>query len=276
MVIKKYIKLFTIIFIIILFLQIAKADTNIYDQQRIDFKINRLSTLFVLIGSLIILTITLFSLAYKKQTENHKKILYITILIATSLVSIFLIGSTLYVNAISKTKGPVHWHADFEIWKCNNKIDLIDPEGLSNRIGTPVFHEHNDARMHVEGVILDLMHVDLQSFFEVIGGSLDERHFSIPTNNGFIFAKNSDECDNESSILQVFLLKVVNPESDKKSGYLYKQEKLENFPGYVLSPSTSVPPGDCIIIEFAPEKPRTDHICETYKIALQKGELTEI
>ena len=54
---------------------------------------------------------------------------------------------------------------------------------------------------------------------------------------------------------------------------LYVQ-KIDNFPEYVLSPYSQIPPGDCIIIEFSEEKQTTEHICETYKVAVQRGELS--
>jgi hypothetical protein len=66
---------------------------------------------------------------------------------------------------------------------------------------------------------------------------------------------------------------VTNPDPTKKSGFIYEKLKLEDFTGYVLSPYFNVPPGDCIIIEFGPSMDSTDKMCETYRLAVSKGEL---
>ena len=75
--------------------------------------------------------------------------------------------------------------------------------------------------------------------------------------------------------LQAFLLKVENPSALKKDEFIFEQTKLENFENYILSPYAYVPPGDCIIIEFDVEKDKTDKICESYTVAIERGDLTE-
>ena len=148
---------------------------------------------------------------------------------------------------------------------------MIEPKGLSNRIGTPVFHEHADSRMHVEGVVVDTAEVDLHNFFEVIGGSLTNDYLSVLTDERIIEISNGNLCNGNSGKLQVFLYKIKNPEDTKN--WEFEQQKLNNFEDYILSPYSRIPPGDCIIIEFGEEKERTDHICETYKVAEQRGDL---
>src|SRR3989338_7665363 len=86
-------------------------------------------------------------------TEPLKWFLFLGISIPVVFVTFYAAGATVYQNHISETKGPVHWHADFEIWNCGEQVNLLDPTGLTNRIGTPLFHEHNDARIHVEGTL---------------------------------------------------------------------------------------------------------------------------
>ena len=56
--------------------------------------------------------------------------------------------------------------------------------------------------------------------------------------------------------------------------WIFEQQKLDNFEDYVLSPYTQIPPGDCIIIEFDAEKEKTEHICESYKVAVGRGDLS--
>ena len=50
---------------------------------------------------------------------------------------------------------------------------------------------------------------------------------------------------------------------------------MENFDDHILAPYSNIPPGDCIIIEFDTEKEKTEHICETYKVAIERGDLSE-
>ena len=58
--------------------------------------------------------------------------------------------------------------------------------------------------------------------------------------------------------------------------YLFEfeiEQKLIDFEGYLLSPYSNVPPGDCIIIEFSEEKDFTDKMCDTYRQSIQKGDM---
>ncbi len=78
-------------------------------------------------------------------------------------------------------------------------------------------------------------------------------------------------CDGVPAKLQVFVMKVENPKD--RGEWIYSQAKLEDPMEYVLSPQSQVPPGDCIIIELAQEKKMTEHVCETYELAIKRGEL---
>lgn len=232
--------------------------------------------MLIIYSSIISIIAVLISIFWKKKSDSAKIFLFLAIIIPTLITTIYLASSTVYLNLKSETKGPVHWHADFEIWNCGKKVDLKDPEGFSNRVGTPIFHEHGDDRIHIEGVLLDKEEVKLHHFFEVIGGILKENYLIIPTNKGTIKLENGDLCNNVPAKLQVFVYKITNPEA-KKGEWILKQEKLneKEFVNYILSPYSQVPPGDCIIIDLDKEKQKTEKICETYKVAIQKGEIKE-
>jgi len=223
---------------------------------------------FILIGSIITALFVLFSMTAKKQKGfDKKKIwLFLGLVLPIILVTGYVATSTIYLNVISETKGPIHWHADFEIYGCNEKLDIIDPTGLSNRVGNSIFHEHGDDRVHVEGVVVKESDIDLHSFFRVIGGELTKEKISLLTTHGPVTYKNGDSCNGIQGKLQAFVYKTNNE--------IVTQEKLDNFPDYVLSPESLIPPGDCLIIEFGEEKASTNRICETYKIALEKGDVT--
>ncbi|MEK6839694.1 MAG: hypothetical protein AABX72_02030, partial [Nanoarchaeota archaeon] len=120
------------------------------------WNINILAFVTVLATILVVI-----SIKHEKSIRHYKKPIFLALIIPIIGASLFLIGSTIYGNMISHTKGPVHWHADYEVWACNQKLDLVNPKGLSNRIGTSTFHEHGDDRIHVEGVVHSLEDVAL-------------------------------------------------------------------------------------------------------------------
>lgn len=217
----------------------------------------------------LILIIMAFSLSKKKLKNNEKRLLFSLISLIALTTTFYLTYSTISLNINSITKGPVHWHADFEFRACGEKLDLRDPEGFFNRVGSPVYHEHNDDRIHVEGVVTDLEDVTLHEFFEQVNTEIEKNHWLFINHNNEKLLIN--KCNGKKAITQVFLLKVTNPENTKH--WIYEQEKLEDYDRYVISPYTAVPPGDCIIIEFDEEKEKTKHVCESYKISMRKGEL---
>lgn len=200
-----------------------------------------------------------------KFGSTGKKIVFVLIAFPVAAATLYLAGHTVYLNIVSETGGPVHWHADYEVWICDKKLDLTDPMGFDNKVGSPVFHEHNDDRIHVEGVIVKVSDAELESYFDVIGGELRKDAMSYPTEDGRVSVTNNVMCNGKPAALQAFVYKT----KDKR----YTQEELLDFPHYVLSPHSQVPPGDCIIIEFDEEKNKTDKICETYKVAIGKGDL---
>ena len=246
-------------------------ESDMHDEKDVgDFK--AASVRYIFAAGIIAIALVLVAVFWKKKTEKAKILLFLGIALPILLATIYSAGSTIYLNLASHTKGPVHWHADYEIWDCNEKIELIRPEGISNRVGSAVFHEHNDNRIHVEGVVIDKAEVDLHNFFATIGGMLSKSTLYLPTDDGFAEIKNGYLCSGKEGKIQAFLYKVKNPDDAKN--WVYGQQKLEDFENYVLAPYSNVPPGDCIIIEFDIEKERTEHICETYKSAMLRGELS--
>ncbi|MBI2141304.1 hypothetical protein HYU16_02670 [Candidatus Woesearchaeota archaeon] len=207
----------------------------------------------------------------KKASPLVSHLLFWSIVVVVVAVTAYVAGSTIYLNAVSKTSGPVHWHADFEVWRCGEHLELVDPEGLSNRVGSSVLHEHGDNRMHIEGVVVDFSDVSIGSFFRSVGGDLHPGVFSLPTDSGIVTMRDGDSCPGEAGMpgtLQVFVYKAVD-------GRIV-QEKLgsSGYEGYAPSPFGNVPPGDCIVFEFDPvAKDKTERMCESYEVALKRGAL---
>lgn len=232
----------------------------------LDEQIASLSKIVTLSSALFLLGISAISLKIKHTKALTKKLLFLTITAITLSTTLFLAGSTIFLNSVSSSKGPVHHHADFEIWSCEKEQNLKDPRGLSNKIGTSTLHEHNDKRIHLEGVIVNPNDASFGNFFRVIGGKLDQNSITFPTNEDQTILKSGQACPNgKTAILQVFLYKV--------SGQNYAQTKLKDPPNYIITPKSGVPPGDCIIIEFDQPKDRTDKLCQSFKVAIQTGKL---
>lgn len=213
----------------------------------------------------IIAILVMLSIFLRQKSEVLKYILFGGFVLVILANTLYLTGSTLYLNSVSATGGPVHFHADFEIWNCGKEVALKDPEGLSNKIGSSVIHEHNDKRIHLEGVLLSEEDASIGRFFKEVGGSLTEEKLTLPTDNGLLSLETGQECSGVSAELQVFVYQT--------NGGIYTQQKLTNPQDYTISPESAVPPGDCIIIELDAPKETTDKLCEQYKVKEGLGEI---
>lgn len=235
----------------------------------LDLVIADLSIKAVFISAVLLILLSIFSVKHKNAKESVKKILFFSFVTIAIGCTLFLAGATIYLNVVSVSKGPVHHHADFQIWKCGEELNLKDPQGLSSKVGTPTLHEHDDKRIHLEGVIVNELDASLGNFFRVLGGSIETDQMSFPGNDGVITMSSGDECGGSAETkLQVFLYKV--------EGDLFEQSKLANPRDYIISSDQNVPPGDCIIIELDSLKNRTDKLCTTFEAAVTTDKLKEI
>lgn len=162
--------------------------------------------------------------------ERRKHIAFSFIVIVVSVFTLYILFTTIYVNAVSYSNGLVHWHADFTIEVCGKEIKLPESESkLVNRVGTHSVHHHNDNRMHVEGVLMTREEATLGYFFDAIGIPLDE--------NQIWNYRNGDECNGKHGKLRVYV-------NDKE---------IEDFREYEIKHYQRVPPGDKIRIVFNSE-----------------------
>lgn len=223
----------------------------------------------VLLAACVVLALlVIISLRTKHPTPQLKKFLFIAICVFVILPTVYMSAATIYLNNVSSSKGPVHWHADFELWNCGQEVNLKDPVGtFSNKVGTATLHEHNDKRIHLEGVVVHPEDASLGKFFRVVGGEITATSVTIPTNNGPLPLTNGSMCaDGQEGKLQVFVYQV------DQDNY-YTQKKIENPQDYQIAPHSNVPPGDCVIVEFGPERDRTDHLCRSFTVANEIGKL---
>jgi len=235
---------------------------------------------FIAIVTVLITIITAVALIIKKRKINGpvKITLFLSIAIPVLAATFYLLGTTIYINHVAATNGPVHWHADIEVWNCGKKLNLLAPVGLSNRIGTPLLHEHGDDRIHIEGVVHDLQDASLPSFFAAVGGTLSSRQLLFLTDEEVVSVSQGGQCEGLPGEIQVFVYSTKQDADsigqDYRGQERFSQRKLSDFNDYLLSPYSAVPPGDCIIVEFAPSKEKTDKICESYRLAELNVDIT--
>ncbi len=206
--------------------------------------------LIEIVGALLVLIVVYGMTVGKNFVYNHRKFFFWLMVIPTVIASFYLAGSTTYENIHSQTKGPVHWHADYQVWACGERLDLVNPRFPKNKIGSPLLHEHNDDRIHIEGTVDQFSTISFSSYFSIIGGSLTSSKLSYPTEkDGLKTFTNGDSCGGEKATLKVYI----------------NGKKTESFTDYVPYPSSYVPPGDCIIVLFdSSNSPTTSHICDSW------------
>ena len=143
-------------------------------QEDLENTIAELATSTVTIAAVSLIILTILAMLLSNRFEKLKMPLFVLMVVAMAGSSVTLVGSTVYLNTKADSGGPVHWHADAEFWACGNELELRDPTGfLSNKIGTATLHEHDDHRIHLEGVVVDEeIDATLGKFMHVSGGAI--------------------------------------------------------------------------------------------------------
>lgn len=257
-----------------------------------------LATNTVLIAATVVIGGAILSVflnkKYKKLFKQLKLVLFLLMAVPIVGATLTMFTSTVYLNVKAESKGPVHWHTDLEFWACGAEIELRDPIGaLSNKIGTATFHEHNDKRLHLEGVVVKKsVDASLKKFMSVSGGYITQTSIGIPLNEvGLRTATTAHQdgdihypdrftrleryisgdvkrpvlelsnspvgCNGRAAELQVFVFHY----NDNNT---YTQSKLNDPSSYVMRDESVVPPGDCVIVEYDIPKTRTGKLCQQY------------
>lgn len=246
--------------------------------------IGDLSVALVSAAVVMLIVLVVAAVVTHERWPKFKAPIFTLIVLITVVTTLTLGGTTVALNLNASTGGPVHWGADYQLWACGNQLDLRNPQGLmGNRIGTPTLYEQNDGRIHYDGTPTNLPdEASLGKFMQVVGGELSDSSLVVPLNDqtGFTgqptapeqvepYIKtdrngasasfvNGQSCGADVAQVQAFAYH-FNPDSKT-----YYQTKLDHPANYELSHSSSSPPGDCVIVEFAPVKARTDHLCASY------------
>src|SRR3989344_2730996 len=99
----------------------------------------------VILAAVIAFVFIAGSMYYQKHMgKTAKRAAFLVIAVSIAASTLYLSGATVYLNLKSATGGPVHWHADYEVWACGVRYELVDPTGFDNRVGPPLLHEHTD------------------------------------------------------------------------------------------------------------------------------------
>lgn len=252
--------------------------------------VTKLGIRVVLVSSIALFILVLIAGLLKNKSKRLRLPLFLLITFTIVASTATLFGSTVYLNTSSESGGPVHWHADIEFWACGKQLELRNPSGLlSNKVGTPTLHEHNDQRIHLEGVVVEkATDANLGNFMNVVGGSISSEMMDVPLADSILedqvdgdsisstnidnlistdslgkksfVATSGEKCGDELAEPQVFVYQFNKKENT------YSQTKLSDPEDYIIRDESVVPPGDCIIMEFDVKKARTDKLCEQYGI----------
>lgn len=171
----------------------------------------------VMYASLILGVTTLLAILLKKK-KALKLPLFLVMALTLIGTTLLLFGSTIYLNIKSESGGPVHWHTDVEFWACGAELELRDPHGLlSNKIGTSTYHEHDDKRIHLEGVVVRKAEdASLEKFMRVSGGYLADDRIGVPLN----------KLPSDTAIVDASSYWLATDKNDKLDG---DQQRPENF-----------------------------------------------
>src|SRR3972149_5373361 len=98
--------------------------------ETLDQRLKGLSLLGLELATGLALFLIILAVFWKKKTEKAKWFLYLGIALPIVLATLFLAGSTVYLNLTSITGGPVHWHADFPVCACGEEPELVGAPGF--------------------------------------------------------------------------------------------------------------------------------------------------
>jgi hypothetical protein len=200
------------------------------------------------------LLILLSALSMYKEgdlTLHDKNTLMNGFLVVVLFPSFFTAGAFLHESQTSWSGGEIHWHADYEVIVQNEsgeleRLDLIDPSefcesdymcAINDRTGITEYHEHNDNRIHLEGVFKEREDATLRAYFNTFGGELTNDKLVYPTNDGTF----RDETRGNKT-LKIFVQAGVGGDREWK--------RIEQPGDYVISPYKRGPNMDNIFIVY--------------------------
>ncbi|MCA1807522.1 MAG: hypothetical protein LC687_06725, partial [Actinobacteria bacterium] len=250
------------------------------------------STDSVILASALLFGLVFFTLHHKYH--QIRPFVFYVFSAVTFIATTVLLISTVLLQTTSDISGNAHSQAEIEFWVCDTEIKPNTSPIHSSR----QFDQAN-KRIAVSGFADKASSTtNLGAYLRAIGGELQSESIKVPLeddssdwlaagqwidgdpqgdmdiafverymlrNNiegidgSVIDITDGQRCpDSSDTELQVF---VYTADSQANT---YQQHKLDNPAEYVLTRNQSVPPGDCIIVEFSQPKDTTDKLCPGY------------
>lgn len=210
--------------------------------------------------------------------ENEKNLLMNGFMLAILVPSFYAAGAFVHESQTSWTGGEVHWHADFEVLMASGngtveELDLVNPGTfcevtahessymckLNDRTGSTEYHEHNDDRIHVEGVFKEREDATLSAFFKQFYGTLENGRMEFPARSGYY-----NVTDTRENFLKILVNKgtAANRQWCGVGNNIPREDICESFgrladspSDYVISPHTQGPTLDKIFIIYDSKTP---------------------
>lgn len=243
-----------------------------------------ISVAVVMTAAVMLALLVVAAIVTHNRWPKFKAPLFTLIVLVIAASTLVLSGASAYLTVNSPTGGPVRWSAEYQLWACGNQLDLRNSKSLlTSHVGTPRLYEKNDGQIHVDGTPVNLPDdVSLGTFMRAVGGELGDDSLVVPLNgnNAFFGTPRAPEqakpyiatsqsgsyarftsgqkCGTEVADVQTFVYQY------DVATHTYHQFKVESPSSYEMSHVRAVPPGDCIVVEFAPPKDKTDYLCPNY------------
>ncbi len=135
----------------------------------------------------------------------------ILILVLAGIVLLFYRAAKISSDFEPYTEGSVHWHADFDVFLCGERLDFSSLGGANTHVGSPLLHTHGDHKVHIEGAVSRAEDISIGNFFTAIGHKLSSNSFDDYTNE-------NDRCGGDNSVV----LLVNGEENPEFENYILK------------------------------------------------------
>jgi hypothetical protein len=241
-------------------------------------EINFVNHVMPIIYGGVLSTFVLATISFYREEElnlRDKNIIMNGFLIAVLVPSLYTAGAFVHQSQTSWSGGEIHWHADYEVMVEENneyqQLDLIDPSNfceetrhesttmcsLNDRTGSTKYHEHNDNRIHLEGIFKKREDAVLSAYFETFGGKLTNTELRYPTNDRMV-----EKAEGNSETLKILIKQGVGGNREwcaiEKQSNLSEQDICRTSEGelattpsnYVISPYKRGPTLDDIFIVY--------------------------
>jgi hypothetical protein len=241
-------------------------------------EINFVNHVMPIIYGGVLSTLVLATISFYREEElnlRDKNILMKGFLIAVLVPSLYTAGAFVHQSQTSWSGGEIHWHADYEVMVEENneyqQLDLIDPSNfceetrhesttmcsLNDRTGSTKYHEHNDNRIHLEGIFKEREDAVLSAYFETFGGKLTNTELRYPTNDRMV-----EKAEGNSETLKILIKQGVGGNREwcaiEKQSNLSQEDICRTSEGelattpsnYVISPYKRGPTLDDIFIVY--------------------------